>query len=240
MIVIDIQAYRDEIKLKLTGNVLDLELDDSTLDSLINSSLREIQRYIDTTKMVTIPYQACIDMSEYNVSSVSRVFRSEGYGVGESGTGEAISYDPMYMGMWQMMSGNGNLYNISDWSYNYAAWNTSLQIRNTLSTDLLFIYDKTGNKLYINCGFDHPQNITIEYVPRFNDVSEITSDFWIDMLINHATAQAKVTVGRIRSRFTQPNALWEQDTNILQEGLDELADLRGRMKEATYLQYPID
>lgn len=240
MIVIDIQAYRDEIKLKLTGNVLDLELDDSTLDSLINSSLREIQRYIDTTKMVTVPYQACIDMSEYNVSSVSRVFRSEGYGVGESGTGKAINYDPMYMGMWQMMSGNGNLYNISDWSYNYAAWNTSLQIRNTLSTDLLFIYDKTGNKLYINCGFDHPQNITIEYVPRFNDVSEITSDFWIDMLINLAIAQAKVTVGRIRSRFTQSNALWEQDTNILQEGLDELADLRDRMKEATYLQYPID
>ena len=236
----DLAAYRDEIKLKLTGNVLDLELTDSTIDALINSSLREIQRYIDTTKMITIPYTACIDMSPYNVSSVSRVFRAEGYGVGESGTGEAIRYDPMYMGMWQMMSGNGNLYNISDWSYNYAAWNEALQIRNTLSTDLLFIYDKTGNKLYINCGFDHPQNITIEYVPRFNDVSEITSDFWIDMLINLAVAQAKVTVGRIRSRYTQTNALWAQDTNILQEGLDELADLRDRMKQATYLQYPID
>lgn len=236
----DLAAYRDEIKLKLTGNVLDLELTDSTIDALINSSLREIQRYIDTTKMITIPYTACIDMSPYNVSSVSRVFRAEGYGVGESGTGEAISYDPMYMGMWQMMSGNGNLYNISDWSYNYAAWNTALQVRNTLSTDLLFIYDKTGNKLYINCGFDHPQNITIEYVPRFNDVSEITSDFWVDMLINLAVAQAKVTVGRIRSRYTQTNALWAQDTNILQEGLDELADLRDRMKQATYLQYPID
>ena len=60
------------------------------------------------------------------------------------------------------------------------------------------------------------------------------------MLINLAIAQAKVTVGRIRSRFTQTNALWTQDTNILQEGLDELADLRDRMKEATYLQYPID
>ena len=33
---------------------------------------------------------------------------------------------------------------------------------------------------------------------------------------------------------------WTQDTNILQEGLDELADLRDRMKQATYLQYPID
>lgn len=236
----DLQAYRDEIKLKLTGNVLDLELDDATLDSLINSSLREIQRYIDTTKIVTVPYKACIDMSDYNINSVSRVYRAKGYGVGESNTGEAISYDPMYMGMWQMMSGNGNLYNIEDWTYNYAAWNTALQTRNTLSTDLIFRFDRTDNKLYINCGFDHPENITIEYVPRYNDVSEIKSDFWIDMLINLAIAQAKVTVGRIRSRFTQTNALWTQDTNILQEGLDELADLRDRMKQATYLQYPID
>lgn len=235
----EITGYREELKLKLTGNVLELELDDATLDSLINSSLREVQRYIDTTKLITIPYEPCIDMKEYHVNAVTHVYRSQGYGVGESEAGSQ-SYDPMYMGMWQMMSGNGNLYNINDWTYNYAAWNTALQTRNTLSTDMFFRYDKTDDKLYINCGFDHPEKVTVEFVPRFDDVSQVKSDFWIDMIINVALAQAKITVGRIRSRFTQSNALWEQDTNILQEGLDELADLRDRMKSQTMLQYPID
>lgn len=38
----DITAYREEIRLKLTGGVLDIELNDETLDKIINSSLREI------------------------------------------------------------------------------------------------------------------------------------------------------------------------------------------------------
>ena len=37
-------AYVDEIKLALTGGVLDLEVDDSTLQKIVNSALREVQR----------------------------------------------------------------------------------------------------------------------------------------------------------------------------------------------------
>lgn len=35
----------EEIKLELTGQVLEIELDDSTLDLTINKALRELQRY---------------------------------------------------------------------------------------------------------------------------------------------------------------------------------------------------
>ena len=35
----------EELKLELTGQVLELELDDSTLDLTVNKSLRELQRY---------------------------------------------------------------------------------------------------------------------------------------------------------------------------------------------------
>ena len=131
----DMTSVIDEIKLKLTGNLLHLELDDATLTSIVNAALREIQRYIDSTKIITIPYKSCLDLTEYKVNAVARVFRAEGYNITSSDT-EANSptgsiADPMYMGMWQMMSGNGNLYNINDWTYNYAAWNTALQTRNT-------------------------------------------------------------------------------------------------------------
>ena len=35
----------EEIMLELTGQVLEMELDDSTLDLTINKALRELQRY---------------------------------------------------------------------------------------------------------------------------------------------------------------------------------------------------
>lgn len=82
-----------------------------------------------------------------------------------------------------------------------------LQLRNTVSTDLIFRFDRHTGYLYINVAFDKPKYITIEYVPRYDDVSEIVSDYWIDMLIRLSTALTKVTVGRIRSRYTQSNAL---------------------------------
>ena len=35
----------DEIKLELTGSVLEMEIEDSTLISVVNKSLRELERY---------------------------------------------------------------------------------------------------------------------------------------------------------------------------------------------------
>ena len=48
------QAYVDEIKLHLTGGVLQLEIDDATIMKVVNSAFREVQRYIDTTRMDTL------------------------------------------------------------------------------------------------------------------------------------------------------------------------------------------
>lgn len=237
-----LSAYIDEIKLKLTGNFIDLELDDSTITQLINAALREVQRYIDTTKLITIPYSPCMDLTKYNVSSVARVFRTNNYAVVNSDAGNNIyaEADPMWLGMWQMMSGDGNIGNLQNWGYNYAAWNTALQTRNTLSTDLQFRFDKHTNYLYVNCAFDSPENITIEYIPLYTNVEEIKSVYWIDMIINLALALAKVTIGRIRSKFSQSNALWALDTSILEEGQSELADLREQMRNNNQLIYGID
>lgn len=94
----DNQAFRDEIKIRLTGGLLDLELSDESLDKIIQISLREIQRYICSTKLITVPFRKCIDLSKYKVSSVSRVYRAQGFlaspADGESDMGWV---DPMYM-----------------------------------------------------------------------------------------------------------------------------------------------
>ena len=235
----DMSAYVEEVKLKLTGEVVDLELEDSTLVKVINSAFREIQRYIATTKLITIPYSSCIDLTEYKVSSVTQVYRVKGYLNDGENQGDIV--DPMYLAAWQLMSGNGQYYNTSDWTYNYASWNTALQIRNTTSTDLIFRFEKHTNKLYINTAFDTPKFITIEYVPRYDDVSEITSDYWIDVLIELSVALTKVTLGRVRSKYKQSNALWTLDGDtLLSEGNEELKDIRERLRKNNQLLYGID
>ena len=109
----DMKSYIDEIKLKLGGNVLDLELDDTTLEKVVNSAFREIQRYIDSTKLATLPYKPCIDLSDCHVSSVSRVFRAQGY-ASNNEQSSSLMADPVYMTQWQTLGGAGNIANMNN------------------------------------------------------------------------------------------------------------------------------
>lgn len=237
----DMSAYIDELKLALSGNLLDLELDDSVFVSVINSSLREVQRYIGTTALITVPYSSCIDCKPYKISSVYNIFRASGYLSGDDGQGASSIQDPMYVAQWQMLSGNGGIFGINKFSTNYAVWNSALQIRNTISTDLSYRYDKPSEKLYINCAFDIPTAITIEYIPRFDDVNQITSDYWIDIIQRMSIAKAKMALGRVRTRFNSPNAPWQQDgETILAEGREELTELRTYLQENSMLSQAFD
>lgn len=234
----DIQAYKDEIILKLTGYVLDSELDDPTLEKIINSAFREVQRYIDSTRLATIPFSRCLDLSECKVAAVKAVYRTGSYNSGQYYKSSIV--DPFYA-QFQVMGGVDGYSNINNWTYNYAAYNTMLQLRNTLSTDLAFRFDRHSNRLYININGEEPDKITVEYVPRYDDVSEIISDYWIDMIVKLSSALAKQIVGRIRSKYTQSNALWTLDgATLLSEANEELNSLRTELKENSNLMYPID
>lgn len=231
---------KEEIIYRLTGGVLKCDLDDKALDMTINAAMREIQRYIDSTKIVTIPYKRCIDMTPYKVNSVSRVYRTQGYTSSEAEEA-GPTVDPMFVQQWQVLSGTGNLQNFQNYALDYASWNTLLQIRNTIATDLIFKYDKSSEQLYVSISSNQPDKITIEYVPRYDDISEIKSDFWIDNLTKLSVALAKIAVGRIRTRYGQSNAQWTQDgEKLLEEGNSELQALRDALVKATQLCYPID
>ena len=242
-----IDDFRDEIKLKLTGDLLESELDDDTLNKIIKSALRELQRYINHTRLITRPYKPCIDLSkkedtnnvEIDVNSVVMVYRTDELSGAVSST-ESTS-DPMQVAQWQLLSGMGNLMYFQDAVYNYGAWNTLQQIKNTTSTDLAFRFDKDSNKLYINVSNGTPADITIEYIPIIHNVDEIKSPYWIDVLFRLSIALTKVTVGRVRTRYTQSNALWQGDGDtILQEGREELSNLRDMLLQNSELTYPID
>ena len=244
-----LEDVRDEIKLKLTGDLLEFELEDDTLDKVIQSAIRELQRYITTTRLLTIPFQPCIDLSNtedengepIDVNYVVMIYRTEDLGGTTSNATEVSSYDPMQVAQWQLLSGMGNLTYFQDAVYNYSSWVTLQQLRNTTSTDLAFKFDKVTKKLYINVSTGTPKFITIEYIPVIKSVEDINSEYWEDILVRLSLALTKVTVGRIRSRYTQSNALWQGDgETILQEGQEELKELRQALLDNSELYFPID
>lgn len=235
----ELQDYIDDIKLELTAGILELEIPDEIIGKIVNKALREIQRYIDTTKIITVPFAPVIDMTGFECSAITNIYRTSSVG----SDGDKSSFvDPMYLQSWLVSTGTtGPMYNLNRYLMNYMSYQTLLQIRNTTSTDLNFKYDKQANKLYINVAFGQPEMITIEYVPIFKDVSDVTSDYWIDILKRLSLAMTKVALGRARTRFTQSGALWTQDgETILAEGNEELTQLREVLRTNSNLFYPLD
>ena len=233
----------EEIKLELTGQVLELELDDSTLDLTINKALRELQRYWDETTLVTIPYASCINYAGTPLeesSSIVRVYRTVGVGNSED-AGNSVTMDPMYAQQWMVFSNAGTMYNLQDYVMNYAAWSTLSQVRNTMSTDLAFREDKHACKLYINNNISSPGSITVEYIPKLRSVEDIKSDYWKDVLVRMSLDLVKIQIGRIRTKFTQSNALWTLDGDkLLEEGNTDLKELREILRANSNMVYPID
>ena len=142
---VTLEEYISDIKLELTGGVLELEISDEAIAKTIEKALKEVQRYIDTTKLITVPYVPCIDLTGFKSSSITHVYRTEGY------TGDRVSsgglIDPLYAQQWMVFSSGGTMYNLNNYVMNYLSYNTLLQMRNTATTDLSFKEDKVNNKL---------------------------------------------------------------------------------------------
>jgi hypothetical protein len=233
----------DEIKLELTGYILEMEITDETLVSVVKKALRELERFWDETTMLTMPFASCIDLSgeffKEKVSSIVKVYRTEG--LGDSDGSLSAMNDPVQMAQFAIFSNGGTMYSLQDYVMNYASWMSMNQIRNSMSTDLSFKEDRHNNKLYINKAGSAPSMITIEYIPKLTSVEDIKSDYWIDILIKYCVALTKVVLGRIRTRFTQSNALWTQDGDkILEEGNTELKELREILRLNSNMQFLID
>lgn len=230
-----------EIKIELTGYILDLEITDETLVSVVNKALRELARYIDETTMISVPYASCIDLDgEFfaeKVSSIVKVYRTEGTG---DNSGLSVVNDPIQMAQFAIFSNGGTMYNLNDYVMNYSSWMTMYKIKNTMSTELSFKEDRHNKKLYIN-NYNAPSMVTIEYIPKLTSVEDIQSDYWIDILIKYCVALTKIVLGRIRTRFTQSNALWTQDGDkILEEGNTELKELREILRVNSNMTFLLD
>ncbi len=168
-----LEEILDELKIELTGYVLDMEITDETLVSVVKKALRELTRYWDESRLITIPYASCIDLEgkffDEQVSSIVKVYRTEG--MGDSG-GISVINDPVQMAQFAIFSNGGTMYNLQDYVMNYASWMTMYQIKNSMSTDMSFKEDRHNKKLYIN-NYNAPSMVTIEYITKLKSVEDI-------------------------------------------------------------------
>lgn len=234
-----LKDYIEDVKLELTGGVLELEIPDDTIGRVVNRAFGELQRYIDETRLVEVPFSRCIDLSGFKHRNIVGVYRTNA--VGDTPSGADGMMDPMYASIW-MTFGNGvTMYNLNNYLLNYMSYNTLLQTRNTISTDLAFKENRQEDKLYINVSTGIPQTVAIEYIPVFDDVSEIKSEYWQDILLRMSVALTKVILGNIRTRYVQSNALWTQDGDSMRsEGNAEIQNIRETLRTNASMIYPVD
>lgn len=239
----ELKDYVEQIRFQLTGGILENELEDEDIARVVNYSLKELNRYYDSTALVTTAAANCIDLTKLQednnikISSISNVYRTNA--VGTSSTA-ADTADPMFIAQWNFAN-NYYGYNANNWALNYMAYNTMQQVANTLTTDLDFKEDQNGERLYINFANNSPAGVTIEYVPKLEDVSEVKGEYWTDILLRLSLAHTKITLGRIRTRYTLNDAIWGQDgETLLTEGKEELNALRERLQTQANFTYPLD
>jgi hypothetical protein len=226
------EQYIQDIILQLGGQGVKIELmENDQISKLLDLSLSELQAYINITKLATLQYAPCIDLSECAVQTVQQVFRTDSYN--DTGSNELL--DAIYLSFSALKGWS------TDSMSQYRSYLRTQQIKNTLKTDLSFRWDEMEKKLYVSANYPMPNRITIQYIPLFKDVEEINSTYWEDKLRRLALAHCKIVLGRIRGKYTLSNAPYTLDADtLLEEGNNELKDIRDQLQNNNDLVLPID
>lgn len=223
----NIQEYVDEIEFSFGAPVVDIEIKGYT-ERYVQRAFQELKRYINTSSMMTVPYTGlAIDLTGKDVYSVIKVVRSQPtYGT--------------FMQDADVFTLASSYYNMNDIS-SYTDRMTILQQRNTISTDLDFIWEPNTKTLYISTNPPFPPALTISYVKDYKDVSEITDPYWIDLILRLGTAYSKQALGRIRSKYTLNSAQYNLDgETLINEANQEIIDIRTYLQANHDILYTID
>lgn len=225
------EEYIDDIKTSLGFPIVDVEIDE-IIGKLVDKAFREIRRYVTETHFVTIPYSSKgIDVSKYKIDSIIQIFRT-------SNPARTVDFTDIYT-LSTVNTGNSSSVNLLLSDYLYRTQMT--QIKNTISTDLDFTYDKDSQKLYINAVYPVPAYVTLAYNPVFLDVSDIKEPYWENYVQRLSLAFAKETLGRVRGKYDLSSSLYKLDGNqLISEGISERDEVRRELVDNSDLAFPID
>lgn len=166
----------------------------------VKIAFRELKRYMKTPVQKTVPFSTRLDLVKLGIKTVkvlnvSAAYPRIGLTMSNIDAGNVFQvaaavnvYSPI---------GNTSSINIDPIMSEMAM----AQVRNTISTDFQWKYDAQNQVVYCTHRDPRPSVVTVEYVPDYQDVSEIVDPQWIDYLLRLSEANAKKALGRSRSKY---------------------------------------
>lgn len=215
----------DQVNFKL-GLPANKNVEGLQTEKAVNIAFTELKRYMRTPVEKTVPFSHRIDLVKQGIKT-TRVLN--------------VQAAQPRIGLTLSTIDSGNVFqtaaavNVYSTIGNASAVNidpimTELgmaQVRNTLETDFQFRYDSLNQVIYLAHRDPLPAQVTITYVPDFQDVSEIVNNTWINYLIRMSEANMKIALGRTRSKYTVEGSNVSLDgETLLSEGTEELDKIR--------------
>lgn len=199
-------------------------------EKAVKIAFQELKRYIRTPVEKTVPFSTRIDLVAQGIKTVN-----------------ILDVKPAYprIGLTMSSIDSGNVFQVAASVNVYSAiGNTSsinidpimtemamAQVRNTLTTDFQWDFDSGNQVVYCTHRDPRPAAVTIQYVPDYQDVSELKSNTWINYLIRMSEANMKIALGRARSKYKIEGSNVSLDGDVLlQEAHTELEAIRTELE----------
>lgn len=227
--------YTEEILLILGGGEDGVTIEiEKSIPKFVNRAFREVKPKVTTPNYITVPFGAgmygvgsTVDLSKYNIYSVVNVMRPD-------------TYNSLSMNTFDVF-GLNQLYRTVTNTEAYANRMLLLQQLNTISTDLDFMWNAHTKQLSVTMNPPYTPYITIQYIPDYKDVEEITEVYWVDIILRLATGYCKQALGRIRSKYKNNTAQYSLDGDqLVAEGTKEVEELQAFLNTNCDLAFPID
>ncbi|WJZ23491.1 neck protein [Listeria phage LIS04] len=216
-----IEEYSDKILRKLGHPTVTVELDKDQLRDAVEDAFAEVEPYITDTQFITVPMTNRIDLSSYKVDFIADVYKSP---IGMADI-TAVSIDMYFFG--------GT--SIEDVMHRLNSERMALSLKDRMTYRWIDPY------LYVDMAPPYSTSITVEYIPLLDSVENITSRYWISIILRLALANAKETLGRIRGKVRVASSPFEVDGDtLLSEAGQEKAEIRTALDERADIFYPTD
>ena len=227
------EEYVQDIKYSLGAPTVDIATE-NTLGGQVDRAFREVRRFITETRYITVDYSSSgIDTKKLGINTVVQVFRtvnpagivdiSDVYSLG--------TMNPSYAAL----SPNNTYLN------NYVYRTQLTQLKSTMSTDMDFTVDHETKILYVNTFYPTPMKVTIVYIPEFKDVSDVTEQYWINLILRLAIGFAKEAEGYARRKYDLSSSLYKLDgASMAAEGIAERDAVRQELSENSDIAFPMD
>jgi len=193
-------------------------------------AFRELKRYMTTPVNKTVPFSTRLDLKALNIHTrcvlnVHAAIPRLGLTMSSIDSGNVFQVAAA-------VNTYSNIGNTSSINIDPIMTEMAMaQVRNTLSTDFQWKYDSNNQVVYVTHRDPRPAQVTLTYVPDYQDVSEVVSPLWVDYLVRLSEANFKKALGRCRTKYTVEGSNVSLDGDILiNEANAELEKIREELE----------